>query len=485
MISYGKCDIMYCRDPEILSPVRGSLKPSEVQIIKERNFFLMFGLFCIRSPAERAKMKTELKTVSVPVEVLNPAPYNPRKWSKKATADLKESIKKFGMVDPIICNSAAERNNVVIGGHFRLHVAKSLGYKEVPVVYTLIPDIEKEKELNLRLNSNTGDWDFNLLKEFNLDMLLDVGFDSKLLKPIWGELNGVEEDNFQKETSTAKDINTNPGDIYQLGEHRLICGDSTDMKVINLLMNGEKANMLYSDMPYNISLDYDKGFGKDPKYGGKTDDSKTTEEYAKFVKTTILNGINSCEKDAHIFWYCDENYIWLVQTTYHSLGIDCKRVCLWIKNNQNPTPDVAFNKCYEPCIYGTIGSPKLNPINNLTEILSKEVTTGNDSVGEIKDMLDIWLEKRLPGADYGHPTEKPVTLHEKPLRRCSKQGDIVLDLFGGSGSSLIACEQLGRKCYTVEIEPVFCDLILERYEKYTGKKPVQIVCGNVTKARSN
>jgi DNA modification methylase len=250
-------------------------------------------------------------------------------------------------------------------------------------------------------------------------------------------------------------------------------------------MDGKKANMIYSDMPYNINLDYDKGFGKNSRYGGNTDDSKSIEEYTKFVRTTIRNGITHCEKDAHIFWYCDEKYIWLVQITYRELGIKCQRVCLWIKNNQNPTPGVAFNKCYEPCIYGTIGNPTINPVNNLTEILSKEVTTGNDSVEEIKDMLDIWLDKRLPTADYSHPTEKPVTLHEKPLRRCSKRGDIVLDLFAGSGSSMIACEQLGRGCYMVDNEPVFVDLILNRYESFTGNKPIKIACGYVPESRTN
>jgi hypothetical protein len=161
-------------------------------------------------------MQTELKTVYLPIDVPRPADYNPRSWSKKAINDLRESMTRFGLVDPIICNSAEERKNVVIGGHFRLHVAKLLGYKEVPVVYVNIPDIEKEKELNLRLNANTGTWDMELLKNFNLDMLLDAGFESSELKPIWAELNGMENDDFIAERVKIKEPRAKLGDMYQL-----------------------------------------------------------------------------------------------------------------------------------------------------------------------------------------------------------------------------------------------------------------------------
>lgn len=422
-------------------------------------------------------MKTkELKTVQVVIEDLRPSEYNPRSWSKKATAELKESIKRFGLVDPIICNSAPERKNVVIGGHFRLHCAKLLGYKEVPVVYIKLEDIEKEKELNLRLNANSGDWDFELLKEFNLDMLLDVGFGSKDLAPIWNDLLGVGNDEIdvEEEVKKIEEPRIKLGELYQLGEHRLICGDSTDFETIKKLVGKDKVSVLYCDPPYNISLDYDKGFGSKSKYGGKVNDSKSEREYRNLIVGTIENGIGSCQKDAHIFYYCDENYIYLIQQSFRDLGIKLKRVCLWIKNNQNPTNQTAFNKCYEPCVYGTIGSPYLAPINNLTEIMNKEIGTGNDTIDDVLDISNLWTVKRLPGTKYEHPTEKPPALHERPLRRCSKPGDIILDLFGGSGSTLIACEQLKRKALLCEMDPVFCEVILRRFEKLTGIKPIKM-----------
>jgi len=236
-------------------------------------------------------------------------------------------------------------------------------------------------------------------------------------------------------------------------------------------LGGKKAQAIYTDPPYNIALDYDKGIGGKGRYGGKVDDSKTDDEFRDFLRKALTNGLAVCDKDAHVFTYCDQRYIWLLQTLYTELGIKPKRVCLWIKNGGSPTPQVAFNKQFEPCVYGTIGSPYLSDkALNLSEILNKEVGTGNRTIEDILDMIDIWLVKRLSGTEYQHPTEKPPTLHEKALRRCTRPGDLALDLFGGSGSLLIACEQLKRSAYLIEREPIFVDLIIRRYEKLTNQK---------------
>lgn len=419
------------------------------------------------------KQENPYTIVYVPASDLRPAEYNPRKWDKFAAKQLTESIKRFGLIDPIIVNGASNRNNIVIGGHFRLDVAKSLGIEKVPVVYVNIPNAQKEKELNLRLNRNTGEWDFELLKSFDVELLLDVGFDDSDLSHIWDENLGVENDDFdvKKEIEKIKEPKSKLGDIYQLGSHRLICGDATDPEVLKKLVQDDKISMIYCDPPYNISLDYNNGIGTNGKYGGKTNDKKSEEEYKAFLKKTLENALSVTLPDAHIFYWCDENYIGIVQELYKELGITNKRVCLWIKNNQNVTPQTAFNKVYEPCVYGIRGNPYLSEsVKNLNEVLNKEVGTGNRLTDDILDLFNIWLAKRLPAQDYEHPTEKPPTLHEKALRRCTKAGDIVLDVFGGSGSTLIACEQLKRKAYLCEIEPIFCDLIIKRYEKLTGKE---------------
>jgi DNA modification methylase len=415
--------------------------------------------------------KEKIKIEHVDISLLKEAEYNPRKMTKKQEEDLTEGIKRYGIVDPLIANFNKERFNFLVGGHQRLKIAKKLGYEEVPVVYLNLTE-EKEKELNLRLNRNLGEWDMDLLKEFDIDLLLDVGFDDADLSHIWDENLETEDDNFdeEKELEEIKKTDIKPGDLFALGKHLLLCGDSTQEDAVKMMMGKEKVDMIYSDPIYNIGVDYDKGIGGKKNYGGNINDNKKEEDYREFLRQTLSNGLSVCKKDAHIFYYSDQKYIGILQALYKELGIDNKRICLWIKNGINPTPQVAFNKCFEPVTYGTIGNPYLSPIKNLSEILNKEIDIGNRTIDDILDMLDIWLVKRLPGQEYTHSTEKPITLHEKPLRRCTKVNDIVLDLFAGSGSTLMACEQLKRRCYTIEINPIFCQLVINRFEKLTGTK---------------
>lgn len=424
---------------------------------------------------EKGEIMKESKKINISyVDISNlvPADYNPRSWDESSASKLADSIKRFGLVDPLIVNKAPNRNNIIIGGHFRFEVAKSLGLKKVPVVYVNIADIDKEKELNLRLNRNTGQWDLELLKTYDIEILLDIGFDNLDLEAIWDENLSVEDDEFNtaNELSKIKNIKTKPGYIYRLGNHTLGCGDALDVSFVKNLAGHTKIDMVHLDPPYNISLDYNCGIGTSGKYGAHlTKDNKSIENYRAFLTTSIKNSLSVAKENCHVFCYCDESYIGLLQDIYTSLGINNKRVCLWIKNNQNTTPKVAFNKAYEPCVYGTIGSPYLcQKFANLTEVLNKEVDTGNRLIDDIYDIFNIRLAKRLPTSSYEHPTEKPPTLHEKPIRRCTKVGEVVLDLFGGSGSTLIAAEQLKRTCYMAEIEPIFCDLIIRRYKNLTG-----------------
>ena len=377
-------------------------------------------------------MKTDLKIVQTKISVLNPAPYNPRKWDEAAIKNLKESIQRFGLVDPILVNGNPKRKNVVIGGHFRLKIAKDLRYKEVPVVYINISSIKKEQELNLRLNANTGDWDFELLREFDVDLLLDVGFDDSDLAAVWDENLNLEDDEFDTsaELKKIKKPETRTGDLVQLGKHKLICGDSTSPTMLKKLLEKTKVNMIYSDPPFNLNYDYQKGLGKNQKYDCEdVHDKRSATEYRRFLELTLQNALKHCKKDAHIFYYCDQNYIGILQELYSKNEVTPRRVCLWIKNNQNVTPQVAFNKCYEPCVYGVRGKPYLAPnVTNFTEILNTEVENGNRGIEDILDLLDIWLVKRLPTNEYLHPTEKPVRLHESkhlkpaPMPRASESG---------------------------------------------------------------
>lgn len=231
--------------------------------------------------------------------------------------------------------------------------------------------------------------------------------------------------------------------------------------------------MIYSDPPYNINVDYNGGIGGKKNYGGNVEDNRSDKEYREFIAKTMIAALSVAKPDTHVFYWCDQIYIGLMQDLYRELGIANKRVCLWLKNSQNPVPSVAFNKCYEPCVYGLRGKPYITKsIQNLNEVLNKEITTGNNLIEETLDHLDVWMVKRLSGKEYEHATSKPPKLHEKAVRRCTKPGDIILDSFSGSGSTMIAAEQLKRRVYAVELEPVFCDLAIKRYEKLTGNKAV-------------
>jgi len=225
-----------------------------------------------------------LKIIEVPIKDLKPAPYNPRKWSQEAINQLTESIKRFGLIDPIIVNSFLKRKNVVIGGHFRLKIARNLGYKTIPVVYVDISDLEKEKELNLRLNKNVGEFDWNLLAKFDSHFLDCVGFSSEEIDEIFQVDDEPEIFDLEKELKKLKidKIRIKKGNIYQIGESKLMCGDSTIKSDVLKLMDGEKASFCFTDPPY--ILDYLKG----KKKKGKATEGFGYKRDRRYLETDVL-----------------------------------------------------------------------------------------------------------------------------------------------------------------------------------------------------
>lgn len=407
-------------------------------------------------------------TVQKRVNDLVPQKVNPRKISSSQLESLKRSFEKYNLVEI----PAIDIDGTILAGHQRIKILKILGRGD-EVIDVRVPNrkLTDEESKGYLISSNAlgGSWDFDLLKDFDIELLVDVGFSEVDLANIWDNVVTTKEETFDvdKELKAIKEPRVKTGDIIVLGKHRVICGDSTDPEVLKRLFEDKQASMIYSDPIYNINLDYDKGLGGKQSYGGTLTDNKTDDEYREFLRRSMSVALSVSKKDLHVFYWNTEQHIWIIQTLYRELGIDNKRVCLWIKNGHNPTPQVAFNKCYEPCIYGTRGHPYLSKKEQgLTEIMNKEITTGNDSIDEV----NIWTAKRVSSKDYKHATTKPVELHEKAIRRCTAPGDIILDSFLGSGSTLIAAEQLKRVVYGVEMEPVFCDLIINRYEKLTGTK---------------
>lgn len=408
-------------------------------------------------------------TVQKRVDDLVPQEVNPRIITDKQMSDLKRSLKKFNLVEV----PAIDMNGKILAGHQRIKALQLLGRGD-ELIDVRIPNRKLTKqesdEYLLASNKLGGDWDFELLKSFDLGTLEFAGFDDVELAEIWDEDKSVEDDSFdvEKELKKIKEPSTKIGDIITLGNHRILCGDSTKPENLKRLLGTEKAAMIYSDPVYNIDIDYNGGISGKQKYGGDVNDTRTFEEYRTFLKRSLEAALAVSTKDTHVFYWCDQVYIGVLQELYRTLGIQNKRVCLWLKNSQNPVPSVAFNKAYEPVVYGVRGKPYLaEAVTTLNEVLNKEMGTGNELLEQVED---VWMAKRLSGKDYEHATSKPPQLHEKAIKRCTKPGDIILDSFLGSGSTLIAGEALGRKVYGCELEPAFCDLMIRRYEKLTGAK---------------
>lgn len=419
-----------------------------------------------------SKQSLQWHTERRKVDSLVPHEKNPRTISPQQIEDLKRSLKKFNLVEI----PALNLDGTILAGHQRVKVLQLLGRGDEKIEVRLpnrqLTSKEAEQYL-LSSNALGGTWDYEKLKGFEIDTLLTIGLNENDLAQIWDQNLEAEDDGFEieKELEKIKKPKTKPGDLFALGANRIIAGDATDPAVLQKLFGKERASMVYSDPPFNIGIDYSHGIGGRQNYGGNVLDRRSDEDYVNFLRKSMENALVVTKVDAHFFYWADQTYIGLIQRLYRELGITNKRVCLWIKNGAYPTPGVAFSKCYEPCIYGIKGKPFLSEgIKNLSELMNKEFGSGNRLIDDILDQLDIWLVRRLSSDEYEHATSKPPSLHEKAIRRCTRPGDIILDSFLGSGSTLISAEQLKRRVYGVELEPIYCDLIIKRYERYAHVK---------------
>jgi len=434
---------------------------------------------------------SELKITNVLINELKPSVYNPRKWSEDKISQLTESIKKFGLVDPILVNSAIERKNIVIGGHFRLKIAKDLGFKEVPVVYVEISDIEKEKELNIRLNKNLGDWDFNLLKEFNQDILGDVGFSSTELDSIFLDEKVILEDTFDLQKELKKldieNINVHKGDVYKLGESRLMCGDSTIESDFDQLMNNEKADMCMTDPPY--ILDYVHA-----QRGGKPVTGFGNKRNRRYLETEVIPDDFTELWMANIAKYANDNFsiicyenwknmrtIWNEMEKYWKV----KNMIIWHLPNrhQNFAAKYKFFSKYDIAMVGASGTVEYNH-DEEPDGLQEQYNTALYAIsgkpqweGYEKDKLFQPTDFIEYNADDEQNSGQGIIFGTKPLpilipyiKVLTKRGDLVVEPFCGSGSTLIASTRLGRRCYIMEKSPVYAEVALRRWEKETGLK---------------
>lgn len=420
-------------------------------------------------------MTKEMKITQVEVGKLKPAEYNPRYWSPRAKAQMKASLEQFDFVQPIVVNKAPNRKNIVIGGNFKLATAKEMGLKTVPVYYVNLPDIVKEKELNLRLNKNQGEFDFDLLKEFEENMLAQVGFDSKELDSIFDD---KEDDDFNAEEAVAliATPTSKAGDVYQLGEHRLMCGDSTKEEDVKVLMNGKKADLIFTDPPYNVNY---SGRGKKTSTNIEND-NMDSQKFQEFLEKAFRNYRRfSTERAALYTCYASRTHREF-ENALNKEGWDVRNQIIWVKKVASMGwGDYRWK--HEPILYCHKSESSVNFYGDRSQYTEwTEEMSDEKLLKTIKQMVKkeelggstVWRLHRE--AKYDHPTQKPLKLVQIAIRNSSKRGDLVIDLFGGSGSTMIAAEKLGRKCNIMESDPRWVDVIIKRYEEYTGTKAKKI-----------
>lgn len=368
-----------------------------------------------------------------PVKDLVSPEWNPRQITTEELEKLKTSLEEFGYIEPIIVNDV---NNHVVGGNQRLRALIALGYDEVDCVYVHITDINKEKACNVALNKISGDWDEDKLRVVLEDIELSpidiklTGFDELELTELEvKEPITVHEDDFIIEDEEDMEVNVKEGDLFKLGEHYLLCGDSTNEANVKKLMQGAEINMVFTDPPYNIN------------YSGIKDkrtiknDKMEDNEFVDFLKKSLP--------------YCDTAYIccsWqyahLFKEAMNQLNMPPKAMIIWDKVNPAQNLDKYYKQHEIIWYYGKFG-------------------------GEKTIRGDIWECKRQPNTF--HPTMKPIELISMAIQDNPNKQNIY-DGFGGSGSTLIACEQLNRNCYMMELDPYYCQVIINRWEEYTGQK---------------
>ncbi len=397
---------------------------------------------------------------------MKPYAKNAKKHPTKQIKQIAESIKTFGFNQPLVMDI----NKVIIVGHGRYEAAKYLELSEVPCV---VVDLSEEDAKAYRLADNKlneSDWDMELvieeLRGLDTSKVDITGFNADLLIQI-------KEDEFDAEDEYNKIVEpvAKEGDIYELGEHRLMCGDSTKRSDVEKLMEGKKARLIFTDPPYNV--DYKSPGGLDyssTKFGGTGgkifNDDKTDEECLEFYTDVLDNLYKFSTDDVTLYWWFANKNNHINRQAFDNADWHMSQIIIWLKNSMVFSRGQDYHRQYEPCMMGWK--------NKKTHYKNKEITTYKDvfnlDFDDYNEMLDVWYEKRDVTQKYVHPTQKPLRLAERALKKNSEKGDIVIDLFGGSGSTLMACDQTGRVCRSMELDPKYVDVIIKRYESYTGKK---------------
>jgi len=392
-----------------------------------------------------------MKIENADINSIQPYINNPRKLKDSAIDKVAMSIKEYGFRQPIVVDA----NRIIVVGHTRYRASKKLGLKEVPI--TIADNLTPEQINAYRIADNRtneeAEWDIDLLKteikelelaDFNLDL---TGFDEDQLNNfLFEEQEGLTDEDEIPEA--PEEPITKLGDIWKLGNHRLMCGDSKIQDEVQKLMNNNLADLLHTDPPYNVNYSNAERPNPSKKDLGKIkNDVMSKEDFYIFLKDCFTTAYTFLKEDSTAYiWHSDKEAVNFVKAFIDS-GFNFSQQIIWKK------PMLLgrgrYQYAHEPCIFGFKGSPYFTD--------DRKKTTVWDFGGYDKS-------KNL------HPTQKPIFIPEEAINNSSKQGSNVLDLFGGSGSTLIACEKLGRNSFIMELDPKYCDVIVKRWEQFTGKK---------------
>lgn len=389
---------------------------------------------------------SEMQWQTLGLDALRPAAYNPRKKLKpgdKEYEKIKNSILEFGYVEPIIVNY----DMTVIGGHQRLTVLRDLGYTEAQCVVLHIEDENKVKALNIALNKITGAWNEQLLADllvdlravdFNTDL---TGFEAPEIEQLFSKVHNkkIKEDDFDVDAELKRPTMAKAGDLWLLGRHKVLCGDSTLPDNFATLMGGDRANLVLTDPPYNVNVEESAGSIKN--------DNMPDEDFYKFLFAAFVNMEQSMAPDASIYVFHADSKGLIFRQAFKDAGFYLSGCCIWKKNSlvlgRSP-----YQWQHEPCLFGWKQGGK-----HMWYSDRKQTT--------------IWEYDR-PRASKDHPTMKPVALMAYPIQNSTMSNCIVLDPFLGSGSTLIACEETDRICYGIELDEKFVDVIVRRYAEHAG-----------------
>ena len=413
-----------------------------------------------------------MKIEKIDINKIKPYEKNAKIHTPEQIEQIKKSIQEFGMNDPI---AVWGKDNLIVEGHGRLEALKQLGYTEVECIRLDHLTDEERRAYTLAHNKLTMNTDFDidilndeLFNIDNIDMEL-FGFDVEL--PI--EEHELTEDDYEVEV--PEEPKAKPGDIYQLGEHRIMCGDSTSTADVKKLLAGETMDLVVTDPPYNVAIENSQGMTIE-------NDNMSADTFQEFLNKAFTN-MNEALKPGGAF------YIWHAsrtqrefETALNEAGLEVRQQLIWNKNSL-VLGRQDYQWKHEPCMYGwKEGSHYFINARTETTTIEEPLDLEKLTKDEMKTLLQTIyqetpttvIDEHRPSKNTDHPTMKPIKLIGRLIRNSSKPGEKVLDLFGGSGSTLIASEELDRKCYMMEYDPKYVDVIINRWEEFTGRKAEKI-----------